>query len=58
MAKCHLGFVIFISGMMGVWLMVTAEVRHGSGANCGRIGWVAGVKPFLMLLRPPYRKDW
>jgi hypothetical protein len=29
-----------------MWSMVTAEVRHGDGPDCGRMGCIAGVKPF------------
>jgi hypothetical protein len=41
MANCHVG-VMFISGLIGEWSMVTAKLRHGGGHGCGRMGALRG----------------
>jgi hypothetical protein len=50
MAKCHVR-LMFISGLIGEWSMLTAEVRHGGGLGYGRMGCFAGVKPVSNVVR-------
>jgi hypothetical protein len=50
MAKRPVGF-ISISELTGVWSTVTVEVRHGGVSRMGRMGCVAGVKPFSKMVR-------
>jgi uncharacterized membrane protein len=50
MAKCHVSF-ISISGLIGVWSEVIADVRQGNCRGCGTMGGVVGVKCFSNVLR-------